>query len=341
MPDIVSGLWSPKDVYRRTALGTWPNLTYRWVAVGYGGNLWTCDDTTSTTWTQQTSSFGASEIGGVASNGTDLYVAVGDAGKLATSPDGITWTQRTSSFSTSNIASVAYGNGVWVAVGEAGKLATSTDGITWTQRTSGQTAYLYEVAYGRGVWVTGGAGGVMSISTDPTSTWTSVSSTISNQVDFLAYAPFASVWVAGHDSLSTNSLASSSDGVAWTSRDPSVSLTTGGQFDVAVSDSIIVVTTAGNATGAVQVMTTTDGITYTSRTIPSGTGNNTRAVASDGAGRFFMLVDDGTINNSWATNYSTNGTTWTAGSTIPTNVGAGNIARKICHSSGTPSIRRL
>ena len=37
-----------------------------------------------------------------------LWVATGDSGKLATSPDGVTWTQQTSSFGTTIIYAVAH-----------------------------------------------------------------------------------------------------------------------------------------------------------------------------------------------------------------------------------------
>ena len=36
------------------------------------------------------------------------WVAAGQSGKLATSPDGVTWTQRTSGFGTSIIQAVAH-----------------------------------------------------------------------------------------------------------------------------------------------------------------------------------------------------------------------------------------
>lgn len=312
-------------------------LDYRWVAVGDGGMLFTCDDTTGTTWTSRTSSFGSTPINGVASNGINLYVAVGDAGKLATSPDGITWTQRTSSFGTSNVNCVAYGNGVWIAGGGAGKIATSTDGTTWTQRTSGTASIFYRAAYGNGVWVLGANSGNMISSTTPTSTWTARTSTITNAIDFLTYAPFASIWAAGHDSGTTGALASSTDATTWTARTSSATLTTGVKFNADSSNSIIVVTTAGNATGAVQVMTTTDGITYTNRTVPTGTGNNTRAVAADNVGRWIMLVDG--ASGTWDTNYSSNGTTWTQGGNIPSSAGLGTFAQGICHSAGTYSSR--
>ena len=73
---------------------------------------------------QRTSSFGTNNIQCVA-YGNGLFVAVGNSGKLATSPDGITWTQGTSSFGTNAISGIGYGNGLFVAGGDKGMIATS------------------------------------------------------------------------------------------------------------------------------------------------------------------------------------------------------------------------
>ena len=77
-----------------------------------------------------------------------LWVAAGQGGQLATSPDGATWTQRASSFGTSSIFAVAHDGAQWVAVSDSGKLATSPDGITWTQRASSfGTSSIFAVAH--------------------------------------------------------------------------------------------------------------------------------------------------------------------------------------------------
>jgi hypothetical protein len=77
------------------------------------------------TWTARTSSFGTNIVRGV-TYGAGLYVAVGDAGTIETSPDGITWTARTSSFGTTAVFGVTYGAGLYVAVGITGTIETST-----------------------------------------------------------------------------------------------------------------------------------------------------------------------------------------------------------------------
>ena len=120
-------------------------------------------------WTQRTSSFGTTAILSIAHNGSNLWVAVGNSGKLATSSDGIDWTQRTSNFGTSYIFGIAHnGSNLWVAVGSSGKLATSSNGIDWTQRTSSfGTDYIWGIAYdGSGLWVAVGGSGKLATSSN-------------------------------------------------------------------------------------------------------------------------------------------------------------------------------
>jgi hypothetical protein len=80
-------------------------------------------------------SFGTTNINAI-TYGDLLYIAAGNAGKLATAPEGITWTQRASSFGTSPIYATHYAAGLYIAAGSTGKLATSSSGTLWTQRTS-------------------------------------------------------------------------------------------------------------------------------------------------------------------------------------------------------------
>ncbi len=67
-----------------------------------------------------------------------LLVAVGNDGKIATSPDGATWTQQTTPHS-GHYVDVCFSPELqlFVAVGAAGQLATSTNGVNWAARTSG------------------------------------------------------------------------------------------------------------------------------------------------------------------------------------------------------------
>jgi hypothetical protein len=88
---------------------------------------------------------------------TNTFVALGDAGTLLTSNDGLTWTLQPS-MSANNIASVVYG-GQFVAVGNAGSTFTSPDGITWRREISGTTNDLTSVARTATGFVAVGASG--------------------------------------------------------------------------------------------------------------------------------------------------------------------------------------
>ncbi len=88
---------------------------------------------------------------------SNRFVAVGAAGTLLTSSDGLTWTLQ-APISTNNIAAVAFG-GQYVAVGNAGSIYTSADGITWQVRTSGTANDLAAIARTSGGYAAVGAAG--------------------------------------------------------------------------------------------------------------------------------------------------------------------------------------
>jgi hypothetical protein len=296
-------------------------LSYLWVVAGSNGELYTSTSTTlaNGSWTSRTSSFGADTILGVASNGTNLYVAVGGNGKLATSPDGITWTQQTSSFGTDNIQSVAYGNGYWVATGNAAKVAYSTDGVTWTQKTTGISGTVSKVAWGNGVWVIGNSTGSFYTATDPTSTWTARTSTLGATSDIL-YFKGQSIWVAGSDTGTTGALASSTDGLTWTARTSAISVNSTNVKFAANTTVVTALTPDGSLT--VDIQSSTNGTSWTNRT-PALTSSLAYWGMSDDAG---LMVFNGFQT-------STDGTTWSSRTQPSSNVTCGT------HSTGTPSLR--
>ena len=124
----------------------------RYVAVGAGGTIITSTD--GTTWqavaTNTTNDLRAVSLGGfLTTTGTGstattttntIFVAVGAAGTLLTSSDGLIWTLRTP-ISANNMNGAAFG-GQFLAVGNAGSIYTSADGITWQAQVSGTTNEL-------------------------------------------------------------------------------------------------------------------------------------------------------------------------------------------------------
>lgn len=145
----------------------------RYVAVGAGGTIVTSTD--RTTW-QAVASNTTSDLRAVAlgvfltttgtgvtavTTTTNLFVAMGAAGTLVTSSDGLTWTLR-APISPGTINAVAFG-GQFVAVGNAGSIFTSLDGLTWTPQASGTTNNLNAlVRTSSGYTAVGAAGTVLT-----------------------------------------------------------------------------------------------------------------------------------------------------------------------------------
>jgi len=165
------------------------------------------------TQSSKVSGFGATTIRSV-TFGNGLFVAVGDSGKISTSPDGDTWTLRSSGV-TSHLRGVTFGNGIFVAVGLSSAILTSVNGIDWDIQTpiSGFTV-IFSAVYGNGVFViAGGNNGSVSVSTDGM-IWSDAFTAFSNDVIFdLSYGN--GVFIAsGQD----GSLATSINGTDWVQR---------------------------------------------------------------------------------------------------------------------------
>ena len=123
------------------------------------GVKWVTPTSGSLTWTSR---YNPDNVAwnGIAWNGSNLYVAVGESGKLYSSTNGTTWTVRTSGFGANAINDVQFGNGLFVAVGANGTITTSSDGTTWTARTSNMsTNTMVKVIYANSLWVAVGTGG--------------------------------------------------------------------------------------------------------------------------------------------------------------------------------------
>ncbi|MCY7388782.1 MAG: hypothetical protein LH481_12095 [Burkholderiales bacterium] len=143
----------------------------RYVAVGAGGAIVT--STNGTTWqavvSNTTSDLRAVSMGTfVTTTGTGTtapttttttYVALGAAGTVVTSSDGLTWTAR-APISANTMNGVAFA-GQFVAVGNAGSIYTSADGITWTAQISGTTNSLSAIARTSSGYTAVGAAGTL------------------------------------------------------------------------------------------------------------------------------------------------------------------------------------
>src|SRR5688500_19058323 len=95
----------------------------------YAQEVWTCRNPLPT----------SNHLLGVVNTGTQ-FVAVGQAGVILTSPNGVDWTTRKSG-TTIPLYSVTWTGTQLVSGGYGGDFFTSPDGITWTTRKTGTTNY--------------------------------------------------------------------------------------------------------------------------------------------------------------------------------------------------------
>lgn len=117
---------------------------------------------------------------------------------------------------------VAYGSGHFVAVGRAGTITTSVDGVTWSAANSGLNAELSSIAYGNGRFVVVGYGVPGALISDDGVTWTLPVASLPDgwkrvtAVTYTGgrfYASSNGTFVA---TLGQNFVATSTDGVNWT-----------------------------------------------------------------------------------------------------------------------------
>lgn len=220
-----------------------------------------------------------------------VFVAVGSAGAIATSSDGITWTARTSNVSGA-LGRVAYLNGVFIAVGASGVITSSYDGITWYAGTSSAVSTaLYDVAYGGGVYVIVGASGAILTSTDARNWTPRAIGYTGAALNTVIYAN-SKFWIAG------GTIWSSSDGVTWTN--VSCMNANFGFFDIAYVNSKFI--SAGQGT----LQYSSDGVAWTS-------ADNVQ-YAAGGIYRIYKLNNIYFACSSYGVQKSTDGINWSLAS---------------------------
>ena len=151
----IAAVWTPV-----TSAGTTSDLhaaTYgngRWVAVGDAGTIVTSTD--GLTWTA-TPSGTANDLRGLAfAQVTSLvdgaltttyqFVAVGKAGTVLTSADGLAWTPQAAG-APPHLASVTRSGTQFCAMGDYGTILTSPDGALWAPQASGAVCFLRGVVW--------------------------------------------------------------------------------------------------------------------------------------------------------------------------------------------------
>jgi hypothetical protein len=257
-------------------------------------------------WTTQTSNFGATAIRSVA-YGNNIWVAAALFSELRTSTDAITWVTRNSNAPSHLIAS-AYGNNLWVIGGVSGAICTSTDAITWVTRNSNfGSENVWSITYGDSLWVAGGGSGTIRTSTDAI-TWVTRTSNVYSFETIYSVA-YGNKYVAAGGNFSSRKMVSSTDGITWgvvPFFDSGGGGYSGQQVEtVAYGNNLWVAGTGGN--GGAQIFTSTDAITWTTRT--SNFGNTSiRSVAYANnlwvAGGYYGQIRTSTDAITWTTRTS-------------------------------------
>jgi uncharacterized delta-60 repeat protein len=204
------------------------------------------------TWTNRLTGAGLTQTLNAVTTGNGKLVAVGNAGTIVASTDGLVWTAPSSGVS-NNFTDVAYGSGTFVAVGISGRIMTAADTNlgTWTNQVSNTTQNLRRVIFANGQFLAVTDSGTTI--TSPTGvTWT-VRST-GTGLAFFGVTAGAGVHVAVGNN---GGLFSSVDsGATWVTRSAGVPST--GYSDVQFANNRFVAVGLGGL-----AVTSTDGITWT------------------------------------------------------------------------------
>lgn len=201
-----------------------------------------------------------------------------------------------------------------VAAGRSGKLATSPDGATWTARTSSfGTSNIYGVCYSPQLrlFVAVGAGGKIATSSSGV-VWAQVTSPTSTQINCITWSATLGLFVAG---VNDGSVLASVDGTNWTQYTTPFGSTP--ILAIAWSPELSLFAAVGSPLGV--VCTSPDGVNWTSR---SGTlGTYPTGVAWNGVLGLFHIC--GGAGGSSAHGHSSDGITWAAWGTGPTDTAVG------------------
>jgi photosystem II stability/assembly factor-like uncharacterized protein len=194
---LASGVEVPTSVLTAVAFA---DPAHGWV----GGSLVTGAAILETTdggatWSDPIPGDGNQVFSGVACVGVCHAWAVGDAGRIFATTDGVTWQQRTSGV-TAHLWGVAFADlSYGWAVGDEGTILATTDGgVTWNPQTSGTGVRLYAVAFPTrldGVAV-GGEGTILATS-DGGATWTPQGPHVDETLWGVAFPGCAHAWTVG------------------------------------------------------------------------------------------------------------------------------------------------
>jgi hypothetical protein len=194
-----------------------------WLAVGTGTSDTLATSTDGNTWTGGGKPSSSTQLNGAIWTGTQWIVVGGTAsdGLILTSATGTgSWTSRTNGLTRANGVAADGTSGRVVVVGEAGvaAISISTDGGVTFTNLGYSSGSFQSVAWNGSLWVvvgqaTGGTNvGIIFTSSDGT-TWTQRTSPSADAWRSVVWS--GSRWIVGGNA--TNALATSLDGITWTS----------------------------------------------------------------------------------------------------------------------------
>lgn len=240
-------------------------------------NCWSPDEKPGSTWVNRTTPADNNWMRCLWISELSKFVAIADSGTLnqvMTSPDGITWTIQTTPQNNqwNSIAwSPTVSGGLIVAVAGNGtnRVMTSPDGVTWTLRTAAQANAWNAVAWSPtlSLYAAVSINGTNRVMTSPDGVnWTIRNAAAANAWERIIWASTLGMFVAVSTSGVGNRVMTSVDGINWVSRTSAADVAwralafrpSPPLLFSAPSDS----TTSG--------MISTDGINWSTVTIPSG-----------------------------------------------------------------------
>ncbi len=230
------------------------------------------------------------DLQGVASDASGTSLAVGNAGTILRSTDGIVWSALTTDI-TGDLTAIAWSNGHWVTMVNASEVYHSPDGLTWSAATvTNPTPDIFYdvVGDGSGGFIAVGSTVTSMVSSDNGETWTLIEP-FHNDINYYRGIAFDgnSTWVAVGDA---GMIALSTDtGQTWAYA-TSTNLTNARLHGVAYGNGRFIAV----GSDPVAVLHSDDGDTWSddSSLVPAEfltTGNPLIDLATDGTGRWSVL----------------------------------------------------
>ena len=262
---------------------TWAAGTYVAVGANGGTNAAIKVSNDGLLWSDPVSMPAVSRHNAVASNGANVFVAIGNAGSILTSVDsGSTWLAYGTAVNQLN--DIIWDGTQFIVVGNAGTILTSADGLTWAPQGVGVTAgNLSGIAWsGLNYVICMGSANTALTSPDST-TWSLQAVTaVTYGVSKIVWDGTQYVGVAGVNGAGINGVIHTSpDGINWTTR-----FTTGfGLSGIAWTGTETIVVGGWNAS---QILSSTDGITWVSNN-PGSYSHGINAIVQGSGGQLVAV----------------------------------------------------